>query len=551
MAILNGLKLAYALSGYGAAYYNPSITIEFSDWSDKFSLSNELMSGLLTLNNPVEVASRSIQGITLKSWFDDYYNRVHVNPSKLDLGNVLSTQTRQVEVWNAHFTDKIYNGFETLGDVSGLIVNGLESGVVFAKNESKLVDISISNVGSPTIDALIRFDFSSEKPVVAITGQRLVVFPYKPTQDFNESFEWFTDVIKSKSTEQRIALRDVPRLLLSYNFVLSSAEYSRLKAISNKWLNQVFAVPYWPDKTFVGNVNESSTSINLDTSLKDFRSNDLIFVFNEDVFEAVEVLTVSSSSIQLARPFRITILNAYVVPLRYARLSGELTISRGSDQLIWCKALFIVQRNALSASISQFTKFLNTPVLLDDVYNTSPIDHSISRESEWFDNNSGKQSVESLLDYNTATQNLNVNVFSKIKLNQYKGFFGYLKGRQKTFFFPSKNSDLKLVSDIGAGSNSLTVESVNYENYFSVSYISIHLKNGSIIFKRVNSGSSNSSIDVLTVSEVFSVGISKADVEMICFMSLVRLDTDTVKFKHLSNNIVDISFTTVEVPDVV
>src|SRR3546814_15170582 len=42
-----------------------------------------------------------VGAVAAVSYFDDFYNRIHIAPSRIDLGNLISVQTRNVVVWNA------------------------------------------------------------------------------------------------------------------------------------------------------------------------------------------------------------------------------------------------------------------------------------------------------------------------------------------------------------------------------------------------------------------------------------------------------------------
>lgn len=51
---------------------------------------------------PVEIT-----GELVGSFQDDLYNRIHITPARLDLGNIVSTQTAPVTIWNAYLEPKL------------------------------------------------------------------------------------------------------------------------------------------------------------------------------------------------------------------------------------------------------------------------------------------------------------------------------------------------------------------------------------------------------------------------------------------------------------
>ena len=91
-----------------------------------------------TNNAPVSAAGRPIVGFAAGSWSDDFYHRVHVIPSQLDIGNLFTTQSRTFRVWNAYL-----DSAKTLASVSesgteGILITAPASPpTVFATNEER------------------------------------------------------------------------------------------------------------------------------------------------------------------------------------------------------------------------------------------------------------------------------------------------------------------------------------------------------------------------------------------------------------------------------
>ena len=81
-----------------------AVTSPFLVEDSKTALTHAAVNRVGNVSVPAQMA---IVGVKLNSYLQDYYFRVHVRPSRIDLGNLLSSQTRQVEVWNAHLTSKL------------------------------------------------------------------------------------------------------------------------------------------------------------------------------------------------------------------------------------------------------------------------------------------------------------------------------------------------------------------------------------------------------------------------------------------------------------
>ena len=68
--------------------------------------SNPPNAGAMANNLPVAEIVIGFSGTIIRQFEQDWYHHVHLLPAKIALGNLLSTQMRQVEVWNAHFAPK-------------------------------------------------------------------------------------------------------------------------------------------------------------------------------------------------------------------------------------------------------------------------------------------------------------------------------------------------------------------------------------------------------------------------------------------------------------
>lgn len=86
---------------YGAAYkFLPApLTLPYPS----ALASNPPNSGAMANNLPVAEIVVGFTGNIVRQFEQDWYHHVHLLPAKIALGNLLSTQMRQVEVWNAHF----------------------------------------------------------------------------------------------------------------------------------------------------------------------------------------------------------------------------------------------------------------------------------------------------------------------------------------------------------------------------------------------------------------------------------------------------------------
>ena len=161
--------------------YNPLITVDFEGyagelwWPPHVSLVSVSPVLALTTHYPVEANGREIQYVKTHSYFDDYYNRIHISPSTLELGNVASEQVSPVNVWNAYLTPKILQSID--GIEEGLNVSGQpDTPFLISALQERAWNVSILPDGPSSIDTNLVWQFGEDQAVLHITGTRLVAY---------------------------------------------------------------------------------------------------------------------------------------------------------------------------------------------------------------------------------------------------------------------------------------------------------------------------------------------------------------------------------------
>src|SRR5690606_35328247 len=93
----------------------------------------------------------------------------------IDLGNTMSVQTREVEVWNAWFKP---NALTDIGatQAEGMTLAGpVAPPTTFGPLESRLYALSVTPNGPPVVNTAFRFEFDLDAPVLRAIGRR----PYR------------------------------------------------------------------------------------------------------------------------------------------------------------------------------------------------------------------------------------------------------------------------------------------------------------------------------------------------------------------------------------
>ncbi len=505
----------------------------------------------VTSNLPVSELDNTITSYLARSFLDDYYYRVHVQPGVIELGNLLSAQTRNVEAWNAHFDGKLLSSISDTG-LDGIdLAEPVAAPTTFAPLESRIYTLSISISGSPTIDGQYAFLFAGETPTLRITGRRVVVWPFVPQTRFREQLQWLTDVMQAYSAEQRLALRTAPRQSFQYDFQLTPRQYSRAKAISTQWAHRVYGAPVWAEAVRLGNLPAGATSLSFDTTSADFRADDVVLLWESDEkFFAVETTTKTDSSMGLKLPLDQAFNNAYVMPLRFARTLRGTEFRRSANDIIDAKMVFLVGNNIdLGASIG-LTQYRGLDVMTDRSVVVSGMAERIVRAVDVFDNGSGPIEVDQERAYPDRSEVLTMDALTRAEAWRMRQWLHARRGRQKSFWLPGWNNDIEIIEDVGAAASAITVKHIGYPFYYGVSDIMIDLSDGSRLFGRILSGATDGSgNEILSLEAPLGVAFTVADVVLCCFMKHVRLDTDQIDVTHSYAGRATASMAVIEIPE--
>lgn len=508
---------------------------------------------LLRSTSPVPTVTRLLAAHKTVAYYNDFYFRTHVIPNKLSLGNMLSTQIKEVEVWNAWPESRTLSSI-TMENAGGITLDEpIPAPTVLGQLEVRTYVVNVSTNGPPVIDATITFMFVGESPTLKITGKRVLVWPYVPQTKFREKLEWKTDLMQAYSAEQRLALRAAPRQSLTYDYQLDAEQYARAKALSYSWSHRVYGVAIWAESTRIGMVAQGAMSLAFDTSAADYRTGDLLLLWEDDLnLLAVEISTVVPGLITFTQPLERGFLQAYVMPLRFGRTLAGTDFSRGASDITQARLTFLVSNNKDLAVgyVSPFPKHRGVDVLTTRSVVLGDLDDKVVRRVDVFDNGSGPIETDPSSGYIERTETLTFDPITKAETWGVRRWLHSRRGRQKSFWVPSWNRDLVLDEPIGAGSTLLAVRPTGYPMHYGVTNIMILLTDGTMYFRRVLGGVDDASgSEILTLETGLPVAVPKTQVALICFIRHVRLDSDNIEMTHQYGRRVSITVPITEVPE--
>ena len=158
------------------------------------------------------------------------------------------------------------------------------------------------------------------------------VWPFKPILGITESLEWLTDVLRAKSSEQRIALRSAPRRQFQLRHLLRDNAYSSARAMVRT--ASVFLVPDWVQIARPGSiVLGTSVDVVVDISCIDIEAGDRAILWtSDDDWEQVEVEAITSSGLTLVE-VQNSHANPLLMPLRESHAPAGISVGRSPPEI--------------------------------------------------------------------------------------------------------------------------------------------------------------------------------------------------------------------------
>lgn len=480
----------------------------------------------------------------------NWFNMLHILPRRIDAGNILTTQVRTLDIFNAFLYES--HDLEAFINNAGAGTNITDLPSLpysIPPLKSLLLTLEITPDGAPTINTTL--DFDTDEPYmlsIPITGTRVVMFPYEPEAPLTERLLFLTDVLESiDGTEQRVSLRKAPRQEFIMKLVREDGpERQKIDMLAFDWTSRVFGIPLWTQPSFLtGAATAGQSSVNVDdTTLGEFRADGLAIVYeSEDKFDALEVLSVGSTVVNFKSP----LLNNYsvgarVMPLRTAVTSVPVKERKYAVNLAEFEITMRVLDNDVDLSDVTGWPTYNSKVLLSDpnAIDTT-LDGDIARSITVFDNEAGKFSQDST--WNRARHGSAKTFITRNRsgLWSVRKLLHALRGKQVSFYLPTFTKDVTLAVAYASGDPAITIVNVGYARYAKQRTpkldMRIILTNGTIFTRTVSSSAEvDPATEQLTLSTSIGQNITPAQVARIEFLEKVRIDNEEITIEHQDAN---------------
>lgn len=545
MAVISGVLTTSTIGGIDNPYLSSDMHgFDGSLWPPNGSqITRPLMGGLSTAW-PVEGNGRVISGVKLQSYSDDFYHRIHIIPSSLDLGNIISTQTTPVKLWNAFLTPQLL--LDIAGVDDGIELSGqAEPPLSFTALQEREWDVAITPDGPAVLDAELQWSFSNGSTAkLTITGNRITAFPWRIdwADGVKEKLTWATSIAQSRTgAEQRRMARLAPRRNFATRLFLDKRERQFFDLAMFGWAARVWAIPVWFDiQQLTSNVISGAVVIPCDTVQRDFRANGLAILLGETAFqfETVEILSITPSQINLKRPLlQNWSAGTRLYPVRTARLESAPQLARLTDELQSTAVDFAIVEPCEWPAISPSTLYRGRPVYDATPEESQDLTSTLQNLLLRLDNGSAMPVVTDTANLAFLIKQHRWLLNGRAEQAALRSFFYFMAGRLKSVWMPTHADDLTLVVQVTESATTMDILAIGYTRFGQLKSgrkdIRIQMRNGTVYYRRIiGAGEISADVERLQIDSSFGVLILPANVLRISWLMLMRGDSDSIEIEH-------------------
>lgn len=491
---------------------------------------------------PVTEIGASPQGNRFNTFaFLDWYERIHVYPLELALGNIISVQIRTIVTWNAYFVERTLLDVVPVNDEGLTLTLTGPTPLLYAPLQEQDFDLQIDTEGPAVVDADYTFDFDVIDYVLHVTGVRIVAWKWEPNwiNPVTERLEYTTDVMQAyDGSEQRRALRSAPRWQWEFTFDLQDDTRREFENIMYSWGGRIWALPIWIDLDLLEqDLAPAASTIPLvgGSSGRDYHVDGLgVIIAPDGTYESFEITAVGVNSVDIQTP----LTNGYpigsrIYPARTARLLEPRATARYHRNyargLALLRSVEQIDRTALTE-----TQYREHPVMEREPNWRDAPDIDYARKLSTMDFGYGQDRQQDESELALPVHSFRWTMLDREEADYFRQWVYARKGRCKGIWLPTWSDDLILVDTVTTAQLNIDVEACGLTYFAQADVhrrdIRIELTDGTIYYRRVSGFAVvDANTERMTMNAVLPQQIEPADVERISWMHYVRLDTDTIE----------------------
>ena len=583
MAALNGYRIGdagttYAVFHVTSPYLAPVFEPDFQDYGDLFIHGDDVFDLWASINaaaplqlrkknrSEVVVIKHALAGQSgggpagerVGRYSDDFYHRIHLTPSQLYLGNLISVQYRTVEVWNAFFVTVDLTDVQLLNGDGLTVTPPVATPYTMGALQPLTYNVSISTEGPPSISATMRWTIDGIDYDVPVTGNRVIAWalPIDWANPPEETLEWKTAIVKSyNAEEQRAKLRSKARRIIRYYHTLQREDAQRLENLLWGWQSRLYAVPIWTDVILSQtSLYLGQTVVVVDTDNYGFGENGLLFITDGINYEMQEISAVGSGDITLSKGLDSAWQAPVLIgPAYLARIDGDMNVSTKWEHSQLMTATIPFAFDPITTDPHLPVAAAPTTYQSKEIFYTQPnwrggLDTEFNASGVVLDFGLGAFAVNGKSNIPEIVRQHQWLLKNRAEITSFRKFLSRRSGRFDGFWMPTWRYDFTLSKAVSSGDFGFQIKDNSYSIMVNGSagrnHVAILLKNGTWVVNEISSAGPDD-LDPTLTNVVTTAGMGfdflPSDVRIACVLEWYRLFSDSVTLKYHDRNVVEIN----------
>jgi hypothetical protein len=489
------------------------------------------------------------QGLEAGGWGDVFFDNVFVSPAVIDAGLVTGDESFEFSFWHTYRSSIELQGIAEFGGDS-VELTGTKSGSVNAFESTKYL-VSLNQTNSDT-SYRAAFDFGSAGSYdFKLSASQAIVLHFQIDWSMQPELRhtYLTETIESWSgIEQRISLRDQPRLSATYQFGLADADQYLFSNLVGNFSGR-YLVPLWP---FQSELAEPVSRFESKAIVSDLSAwvvpGCRVMLSDADTWEVCKVASVAGREVVFGDLVKKNYRSgSRLIPVSQAWIGEDVSsVAHGMDVEITGVSLDFDEVELLRpAPVDNFTMFNNRRVL--DIRPDRSKDCTIQykRLRETLDPAIGRRFIHDRVQGAVKYLQYSWRFFDQSSRKRFDDFAELERGAQGEFYIESALVSMRLAKDIEAATLEITIGEANYKNFLKSNTfapaIALKLYNGTVLYRNVDSAiQGQDNTEVVTLQEPVE-NIKIDDIEYIAPLFLGRFESD--EFAHTFDTPADSSIT--------
>lgn len=491
----------------------------------------------------------SIGGLQAGGWGDVFFDNVFITPSVIDAGLVTGGETFEFAVWHSYRSSLELQGVEEFGGES-VELSGTKAGSLTSFVSSKYQVFLNQSNGDTSYRAAFDFGSAGSYDFKLTASQAIVIhFPVDWSMQPELRHSYLTETIESwNGAEQRISLRDQPRLSATYQYGLTDADQYLFSNLVGNFSGQ-YLVPLWPYQSELAEpvLRFDSKAVVADLSawvVPGCR----VMLSDADSWEICQVASVVGPKVSFVSLVKKNYRSgSRLVPMSQAWINEEVSsIAHGMDVEVTQASFDFDEVELLRpAPVDDFTIFNDRRVL--DIRPDRSRDCTLKykRLRETLDPSIGRRYIHDRIQGAIKYLQFSWRFFDQNSRKRFDDFAELERGAQGEFYIESPLVAMHMTKDVEAPTLEITIAQANYKNFLKSNTfapaIKLKLYNGTVLYRNVNNAiQGQGNTEVITLQEPVN-NIRIEDVEYVAPLFLGRFESD--EFNHIFDTPADSSIT--------